>query len=104
MSLSSLAPVLMLSIRWHSTFGDTSQMGRALASLMFHFVHAVFLILCIWVAFDPPFSPREKGFGLTLYYLSALGVGYYSGYFLLVFRKELGTRFQPAGNILSLIF
>lgn len=98
MSLSSLIPVLMLSIRWHSTFGDTSQMGRALASLMFHFVHAVFLILCVWVVFDPPFSPREKGFGLTLYYLSALGVGYYSGYFLLVFRKELGTRFLPQGT------
>ncbi len=98
MSLSSLVPVLILSIRWHSTFGDTSQMGRALASLMFHFVHAVFLILCVWVVFDPPFSPREKGFGLTLYYLSALGVGYYSGYFLLVFRKELGTRFLPQGT------
>jgi tetratricopeptide (TPR) repeat protein len=97
MSLSSLAPLLMLSIRWHSSFGDTSQMGRALASLMFHFAHAVFLLVCIWVAFDPPFSPREKGFGLTLYYLSALCVGYYSGYFLLVFRRELGTRFQMRG-------
>jgi len=97
MSLSSLAPVLMLAIRWHASFGDTSQMGRALATLMFHFVHAVFLIVCIWVAFDPPFSPREKGFGLTLYYLSALCVGYYSGYFLLVFRNELGTRFQQRG-------
>jgi tetratricopeptide (TPR) repeat protein len=97
MSLSSLAPLLMLSIRWHSTFGDTSQMGRALASLMFHFVHAVFLLVCVWVAFDPPFSPRGKGFDLTLYYLSALSVGYYSGYFLLVFRRELGTRFQMRG-------
>ncbi|HUA68289.1 MAG TPA: hypothetical protein VMA13_07050, partial [Candidatus Saccharimonadales bacterium] len=94
LSLSSLAPILMLAIRWHSSFGDTSQVGRTLTSLMFHFIHAVFLIVCVWVAFDPPFSPREKGFGLTLYYLSALGVGYYSGYFLLVFRKELGTRFQ----------
>jgi tetratricopeptide (TPR) repeat protein len=94
LSLSSLAPVLMLAIRWHSSFGDTSQIGRALASLLFHLVHAVFLIVCIWVAFDPPFSPREKGFGLTLYYLSALSVGYYSGYFLLIFRKEPGTRFQ----------
>jgi tetratricopeptide (TPR) repeat protein len=97
MSLSSLAPILMMSIRWHSSFGDTSQMGRALASLLFHFAHAVFLLVCIWVVFDPPFSPREKGFGLTLYYLSALSVGYYSGYFLLVFRQELGTRFQVRG-------
>jgi len=107
LSLSSLGPVLMLSVRWHSSFGDTSQMGRALASLMFHFVHAVFLLLCIWVAFDPPFSPRVKGCGLTLYYLSALSVGYYSGYFLLVFRRELGTRFQVRGappfNFLNLL-
>ncbi len=94
LSLSSLMPLLMLAIRWHASFGDSSQMGRALASFMFHFVHAILLVVCVWVAFDTPFSPREKGFGLTLYYLSALNVGYYSGYFLLVFRKELGTRFQ----------
>jgi tetratricopeptide (TPR) repeat protein len=107
MSLSSLAPVLMMSIRWHSSFGDTSQMGRALASFLFHFAHTVFLLVCIWVAFDPPFSPREKGFSLTLYYLSALSVGYYSGYFLLVFRRELNTRFQVRGappfNFLNLL-
>ena len=98
MSLSSLAPVLILAIRWPASFGDTSRIGRALTILMFHIVHAVFLIVCIWVAFDPPFSPREEGLGLTLYYLSALSVGYYSGYFLLVFRRELGTRFQPRGT------
>ena len=97
MSLSSLVPVLLMSIRWHSSFGDSSQMGRALASFMFHFAHAVLLVVCVWVVFDPPFSPREKGFGLTLYYLSALSVGYLSGYFLLVFRRELGTRFQVRG-------
>ena len=88
LSLSSLAPVLMLSIRWRASFGDPSPIGTALASFMLHLVHAVFLVVCIWVAFDPPFSPREKGFGLTLYYLGALSVGYYSGYFLLVFGKQ----------------
>jgi tetratricopeptide (TPR) repeat protein len=98
MSLSSLAPLLMLAIRWPASFGDASHIGRALTTLMFHSVHAVFLLICTWVAFDPPFSPREKGFGLTLYYLSALSVGYYSGYFLLVFRNELGTRFQQLGK------
>jgi tetratricopeptide (TPR) repeat protein len=98
LSFSSLIPVLMLAIRWHASFGDSSQMGRALASFMFHFVHAIFLVVCVWVVFDPPFSPREKGFGLTFYYLSALSVGYYSGYFLLVFRNELGTRFQKQGT------
>ena len=107
LSLSSLAPLLMLAIRWTASFGDTSRIGRALATLLFHLVHAVFLVVCIWVAFDPPFSPRVKGFGLTLYYISALGVGYYSGYFLLVFRRELGTRFQmreaPQFNFLNFL-
>jgi len=98
LSLTSLVPVLMLAIRWHASFGDSSPMGRALASFMFHLVHAILLVVCVWVVFDPPFSPREKGFGLTLYYLSALSVGYYSGYFLLVFRGELGTRFQKQGT------
>ena len=94
MSLSSLAPMLMLAIRWRPTFGDTSPIGTALASFMFHLVHAVFLVVCVWVVFDPPFSPREKGFGLTLYYLSALCVGYYSGYFLLVFGRQPVTSLQ----------
>ena len=94
LSLSSLAPVLMLSIRWRAFFGDPSPIGTALASFMFHLVHAVFLVVCIWVAFDPPFSPREKGLGLTFYYLSALSVGYYSGYFLLVFGKQPAAPLQ----------
>ena len=47
--------------------------------------------------FDPPFSPRQLGLGfypfagaqaLTLYYLAALSIGYYCGYYLLVFGKD----------------
>ncbi len=87
---ASLLPVFVMAIRWRSSFGDNSKMGLALASFMFHVVHAILLFLCVWVAFDSPFSPRHLGFGLpflTFYYLGALSVGYYSGYFLLVFGK-----------------
>jgi tetratricopeptide (TPR) repeat protein len=98
LSLTSLLPVLVLAIRWKSSFGDSSQIGVRLANLMFHLIHGIFLVLCIWVAFDPPFSPRHLGLGflfLTFYYLGALSVGYFSGYFLLVFGKEIGgTRSQ----------
>ncbi len=49
--------------------------------------------------FDPPFSPGQLALGspaLTFYYLSALGIGYYCGYFLLVFGKKPGpTRRNP---------
>lgn len=83
-----VAPVFVLAIRWKSSFGDTSRIGQALASLIFHVLHAFFLIGCIWLFFDPPFSPRQNELGLTFYYLLALSIGYYSGYFLLVFGKK----------------
>jgi len=95
LSVAYLIPLFVLAIRWQSSFGDSSRMGMALASFMFHVVHAVILFICVWLVFDPPFSPREKGFGLTFYYLIALGVGYYSGYFLLVFGKKAFSRSQP---------
>lgn len=91
LALTSLLPIFIISIRWASYFGDTSRLGIALATFMFHVVHALFLVACIWVALDPPFSPRNKGFGspfLTFYYLGALSVGYCAGYFLLVFSKD----------------
>jgi tetratricopeptide (TPR) repeat protein len=94
LSLTSLVPVLLLSIRWKSSFGDNSRLGLALTSFMFHIVHALIFGVCVWVAFDPPFSPRHLGLGLpflTFYYLAALGIGYFCGYFLLVFGKQAAS-------------
>ena len=98
----ALMPLLVLSIRWK--FGDSSRIGSTLANLMFHAIHAIFFGVCIWEMFDPPFSPREKGFGLTLYYLIALSTGYYAGYFLLVFgsRRPRGEGVLPfPANLLN---
>ena len=83
-------PVLLYSIRWPSYFGDTSQLGIRMATIVFHFMFALYLCVCIWCLFDAPFSPRHKGLGLpflTFYYLAALSVGYFTGYFLLVFSN-----------------
>jgi tetratricopeptide (TPR) repeat protein len=91
LALTSVLPVFIIGIRWASYFGDSSKLGVALATFMFHVVHGLFLIACIWVAMDPTLSPRNKGFGspfLTFYYLGALSVGYCSGYFLLLFGGE----------------
>jgi tetratricopeptide (TPR) repeat protein len=105
LALTSLLPIFIISIRWASYFGDTSKLGVALATFMFHVVHALFLVAIIWVALDTPFSPRNKGMGspfLTFYYLSALTVGYCSGYFLLIFGvKE--TRFRRLAPHVRLI-
>lgn len=90
LSLTSLLPLLILGIRWPSSFGDTSAAGAALTNLMFRVIHIVFLAACIWIFFDQRFSPRALGFGLpflSFYYLSALAIGYLSGYILLVFGE-----------------
>ena len=59
--LAYLMPLFVLAIRWKSSFGDNSRIGVALASFMFHLLHAVFLAGCVWLVFDPPFSPRHRG-------------------------------------------
>ena len=105
LGLPSLLPVLAMAIRWPSYFGDISKLGMSLATWMFHVLHAAFLLLCFWVALDPQFSPRHyqpafSSYGILLlpfYFLGALSVGYYSGYFLLVFGvKPVGrSKFAP---------
>lgn len=95
--LFSLLPVFVIGIRWASYFGDTSKLGVALATIMFHVLHGFFLLACIWVALDPRMSPRHTGLWtsfLSFYYLGALCVGYFSGYFLLVF----GARPERSGR------
>ena len=90
--LAYLTPLFVMAIRWKSSFGDNSRLGQALASFMFHLLHAFFLAGCVWLAFDPPFSPRRSGFGLMFYYLGALSFGYYSGYFLLIFGRRISSK------------
>jgi len=95
LSLTSLLPVFFIGIRWSSRSGDVNKLAIALTTVMFRVVHALFLVACIWVALDPPFSPRNRGGGspfLPFYYLGALTIGYCSAYFLLLFRRRSGSR------------
>ena len=95
LSISSLIPLLLLAIRWPSYFGDTSALGITITTIAFHLVHGCLLVFCIWVALDPPFSPRAHPFSpiyglsfLPLGYLGALSIGYFAGYFLLLFTSR----------------
>jgi tetratricopeptide (TPR) repeat protein len=97
----SLAPVLLLSIRWRATPDHAGVRRLDLVSLIFYTAHAFLLVLCVAVAFDPPFSPRLLSQRLQsplplpflpLYYLGTLSIGYYSGFFLLIFSRYPGTR------------
>ncbi len=107
LSLTSVLPVLIMGIRWPSSFGDTSAAGTMLTNAMFRIIHLLFFGVCLWVAFDQKFSPRALGKGipfLTFYYLGALSVGYFSGYLLLVFtdpKTKPNRRRSPGNPILN---
>ena len=90
LSLTSILPALFMGIgRWSLRFQSDSRSPKSLAVRgVFYLIHAAWLLACIWVALDCPVSPRHRGLGfafLPLYYLGALSIGYFSGYFLLVF-------------------
>jgi tetratricopeptide (TPR) repeat protein len=108
LSLTTILPVFLLSIRWSSQFGDPSRVGVLITTATYHLCHAVILLACLWMVLDPGFSPRKiattlpfPGNSLTflpLYYLAALSIGYYSGYLLLISRAvpTRGGRPSPA--------
>jgi len=113
LSFTSLLPVFLAGIRWPSSLGDTSAAGAALTTWITRALHVVLLAGCASVFFDPRWSPRELGLGLALlpfYYLAAIGVGYYSGYLLLLGRAPVnrfasrnpGTA-RPTGNALAAV-
>lgn len=89
----ALLPLLLAGIRWPSSFGDTSPVGSAFTNVFGVILHAGLLAFCLYIAFDPPASPREFGLGLSFlpaYFLAALSIGYYSGFLLLVFSEGRG--------------
>lgn len=90
LGLTSVLPVILMGIRWRTHEGDTNAAASALTNVAFRVIHLFFLGACLWIVFDPKYSPRALGMGLpylTFYYLGALVIGYYSGYALLVFTE-----------------
>lgn len=102
LALPSLVPLLFVSISWPASFGDISKIGKALTSFALNVVHGVLLVLCLWVALDPEqFGPRHllpQLPLLTFYYLGALSIGYFAGYFLLVFGAKPAGRPRPMAS------
>ena len=95
MALTTLLPLLAMAIRWTASFGDSSRIGMALTNLMVHVVYAAIFSVGVWVSFNPQFSPDHLLAApcLPLFFLASLGMGYFCGYFLLVFgRKPVASR------------
>ena len=88
LSLASVLPVIFMGIRWNPFSRLLRRRREFLARVVSHGMHGACLITCLAVALDCPVSPRHQGFGfafLPFYYLGALSIGYFSGYFLLIF-------------------
>jgi len=104
--LASLLPFGLLAIRWRShtiQLADDSRFGVRLRRATGHAVHGLFFVCCLWLAFDPDFSPRTwapRLPALTSYYSAALVFGYCAGYLLLFALhrpKTLPGRINLAG-------
>lgn len=101
-----LIPLLLMGIRWPSSFGDQSAIGSLFANIAALVLHLGLLVFCIYMLFDPPVSPRRiaapyrDSYGiqfvfLPVYFLGALIIGYYSAFLMLVFsggRRERGRK------------
>lgn len=92
LGLSSLLPILAISVLWPSFDGELNAAGEKITRLLFRLLHLSLFAVCLGVFFDHLLSPRVKGGGiipfLTFYYLSALCVGYFAGYLLVIFSKQ----------------
>jgi len=111
--LTSLVPIILIGIRWSTSFGDTSHAGVQMATWVLHLAHAAFLLICIWATFDTGFALRDaegrfpvlaqnRDHFLPFYFLGAICIGYFVGYFLLISRPVIrhGRR-DTAGSLPS---
>ncbi len=98
--LTAPLPFLLLAVRWKSHTGrlaDDTRQGIIVAKASGHIIHALFLVISLWVALNPIFAPRQADLNLALlvyHYPWALVTGYCAGY-LLLFRASRGSR-RPA--------
>lgn len=106
LSLTSILPVAIMGVKFPAGFGETSSAGASITNLMFRTIHLVFAGACIWMAFDQKVSPRSLGLGLpflTFYYLSALAVGYYVGYLMVVHNDPPKKSYRQVSPISKLL-
>jgi tetratricopeptide (TPR) repeat protein len=111
-AVPSLVPLIFAGIYWPSSEGELNPGARDLTSGLFRVLHIVFLAVGVLMFFDIAMgvSPRKMGLGvvpgapsfLSFYYLAALSVGYFSGYVLLVFGKDVEYRWGQATGLLHL--
>jgi tetratricopeptide (TPR) repeat protein len=95
--LTGLLPFLLLAVRWRShsvQLADDTRHGVFFTKLSGHFIHALFLIVALWLTLQPIITPYQLSLNpplLVYHYPWALVVGYGTAY-LLVFGLRRGNR------------
>jgi len=108
--LPTLLPLLSAFTGWPALEGEFKLRTETFARVSFRAMQIVFLAVGVLMFFDVAISPSprvrfglgvrgEPGF-LSFYYLAALSVGYFSGYLLLVFGKDVAYRWGQALTLL----
>ncbi len=89
-ALITIAPLILIGIRWAGTKGSSVEKVMTAAAL--HMLQFGCLLGIVTLAFDlPEFTPRGRTFGvplLTFHYLGALAAGYFLGFGLLVYGQR----------------
>ncbi len=107
MCLGSLFPLAIIGIRWPSSFGDTSAAGNLMTRIMFQVLVVVFIAAAVVMNLHLLYAEKaqlETGMSFfSLFYLSALVIGYSVGYLLVVFGKSPEKKWQKSAGIGLLI-
>jgi tetratricopeptide (TPR) repeat protein len=100
--LTAVLPFGLLAVKWRShtvQLADDTHLGVFFSKASGHFIHALFFLAAIWIAFEPALVSRqvERPPLLLLYqYTWALVAGHCAGY-LLLFRGSAPARRPVAG-------
>jgi tetratricopeptide (TPR) repeat protein len=98
--LVTMFPVVCLILRRPRNFGALKRLNRHLPVIFLHVAHGFFGLTCLAILLDSPLSPRWLNLdwaGLPLYYLAAVGAGYFAGHFLrLTEIREHRRQHSPA--------
>ena len=97
-----LLPVLPCLIRLPDEGGYHKSLAARMQILVCHVSYAFLLLACLWLAFYPAIGLqqimlRQLDYSLPLLsfdYLTALGAGYFAGYFMLVFGANLREQYR----------
>lgn len=92
LTLSCIAPLIAISIRWRrprSNASDDNPTSILFSRGLIHGAHVGLLLLGLWMALGAAFSPRHLSWTmgtalLPLHYFSCVVIGYCAGYVLLI--------------------